>query len=251
MDVYGLIGKSLLHSKSPEYFNKRFVKEGINAEYRLFEINQAEDLEKIIIETPNLKGLNVTIPYKRSFGHMMSSLSPEVKKTGSLNTIKINRDSNNIITQAFNTDIRGFETSIESVITENPGIRALILGTGGAAHTAAYVFRKLGVFYYFISRNPAKVAHLGYNWITKEIINDYRLIVNCTPVGMFPDVDTAPLLPYDYINSKSICFDVVYNPSDTLFLKRSKLNGAKVITGVHMFETQANQAWKIWKDKSV
>jgi len=248
MDVYGLIGKSLLHSKSPEYFNKRFKKEGVDAEYRLFEIDNAEDLEQILTETQNLKGLNVTIPYKRSFGHMMNSLSPEVKKTGSINTIKIIRDKSSMVTEAYNTDIRGFEISIKNIVDENPGIRAMILGTGGAAHTAAYVFRKLGVFYYFISRKPAKVAHLGYNWITKEIIHDYRLIVNCTPVGMFPNVDNAPQLPYEYINESNICFDVVYNPSDTLFLKRSKLNGAKVITGKQMFEVQANQSWKIWNE---
>lgn len=248
MDIYGLVGKSLSHSKSPVYFNKRFEKEGIDAEYRLFEIDNPEDIEKIILETPNLKGLNVTIPYKRSFGYLMDSLSPEVKKTGSLNTIKIIRNSKGIVTKAYNTDIRGFESSIKPIINKYPGVRALILGTGGAAHTASYVFRRLGVFYYFISRRPAKVVHMGYNWITKELLDEYRLIINCTPVGMYPNVDIAPLLPYDYINSNNICFDCIYNPEDTLFLKRSRLNGAETLTGKQMFEVQANQSWKIWLD---
>lgn len=179
---------------------------------------------------------------------MMDSLSPEVKKTGSLNTIKIIRNSDKIVTKAYNTDIRGFESSIKPVIKKYPGIRALILGTGGTAHTASYVFRRLGVFYYFISRQPAKVVHMGYNWITKELLDEYRLIINCTPVGMFPYVDIAPSLPYDFINSNNICFDCIYNPEDTLFLKRSRLNGAEIITGKQMFEVQANQAWKIWID---
>jgi len=248
MDVYGLIGKSLSHSRSPEYFNKRFKDKGIDAEYRLFEIDTIDEFEGIIQDTPNLKGLNVTIPYKRSFGHMIDELSSEVRKTGALNTIKLIHDSGKIITKAYNTDIRGFETSIKPIIDHNTGIKALILGSGGAAHTASYVFRRLGVFYYFISRKPAKVVHMGYNWITKDLVEEYRLIVNCTPIGMYPNVDDAPKIPYEYINGKNICFDCIYNPEDTLFLKRAKLNGATVISGKQMFDVQANRAWEIWME---
>lgn len=246
MDVYGLVGRSLKHSKSPDYFNERFKIQAVNAEYRLFEIEHSDMIEQIIKETPNLKGLNVTIPYKRSVARMMDNLSPEVKKTGSINTIKIIRDSGKIITEAYNTDIIGIETSIKSVVEKNKGIKALILGTGGAARTTAYVLRKLGVFYYFVSRDPKKVVHMGYNWITKDLIRDYKLIINCTPIGMFPLVDEAPQLPYEDLNSDNICFDCVYNPENTLFLKRASLNGSTVISGKQMFKVQANEAWKIW-----
>lgn len=248
MDIYGLIGKVLIHSKSSEYFNKRFKKEGIDAEYRLFEVDNVDEVEALIKNTPNLKGLNVTIPYKRSLNCLIDKSSTEVKNTGSLNTIKIIREGDNIITEAYNTDIIGFESSVKEVIKENSGIKALILGTGGSAHTASFAFRKLGVFYYYISRKPSKVEHMGYEWITKDLLNDYRLIINCTPIGMFPNVDNAPKIPYEHITSNNICFDLVYNPENTLFLKRSRLNGATVITGNEMFEVQAQESWKIWID---
>jgi shikimate dehydrogenase len=249
MDIYGLVGKTLSHSKSPDYFNKRFRDAGINAEYRLFEIDDVEELKGIINETPNLKGLNVTIPYKRSLSFLINCKSKEVAETGSLNTIRIARNKQEIITTAYNTDIIGFEKSIKASVVKNPRIKALILGTGGAAHTAAYVFRKLGVFFYFVSRKASKVEYLSYNSISKEILNEFHLIINTTPLGMFPNVDTAPDLPYEHINSKHICFDAVYNPKDTLFLKRAKLNGATVITGKEMFEIQAESAWNIWFKK--
>lgn len=246
MDIYGLIGKSLPHSKSPDYFNQRFKKEGIDAEYRLFEIDEIEELDKIISDNPNLKGLNITIPYKRSVNHFLSKSTREVKLTGSVNTLKISRVGGKEIIEGFNTDIKGFEVSIMPYLTKQNGLRALILGTGGAARTAAFVFRRLGIFYQYVSRTPMKVEHIAYDRLTKDIINKYQLIVNCTPRGMYPDIENAPALPYEYINSNNICFDCVYNPEDTMFLKRARLNGAKVISGKLMFEVQANEAWKIW-----
>ncbi len=246
MDIYGLIGKSLSHSKSPEYFNNRFKEEGIDAEYRLFEIDNAEKLETLIKNTPNLKGLNITIPYKRSINHLVDISSPETKLTGSVNTLKISRQEDKRLIEGFNTDIIGFKNSIEPYIKKQPNIRALILGTGGAAHTASFVLKSLNVPHYFVSRNPLKGEELGYNKLTKDIFDEYRLIVNCTPLGMFPNIESSPDLVFEYINSENICFDCVYNPEETEFLKTAKMNGAKTISGKQMFEIQANEAWKIW-----
>jgi shikimate dehydrogenase len=246
MDIYGLVGKSLPHTLSPVFFNKKFTENGIDAEYRVFEIDKIEELETIIAETENLKGLNITVPYKRSLAHLVDVMSKGAMQTGSINTLKFSTEKGKITTQAFNTDIDGFEKSITPYIYAKSNIKALILGTGGAAHTASYVFRRLGIFYYFVSRNPVKVEHLGYDWITKDILNEFNLIINCTPLGMYPDVETAPKIPYGFINTNNTLFDCVYNPENTVFLKRGKMNGAQTISGRQMFEIQANENWKIW-----
>lgn len=246
MDIYGLLGKNIQHSKSPEFFNNRFKKHGINAEYRLFDLENVEEVEALIKNTPNLKGLNVTIPYKRSLSFIVDECSADVKYSGSLNLINfISKDGNNII-RGYNTDVDAFESTIKKHIKDNTGIRALILGTGGVAHTISYVFRKLGVFYYFVSRNPAKVAHIGYNWINKDVCDNFNLIVNCSPVGMSPNDNELVDLPYHLLNKKHICYDCIYNPEETMFLKHAKEQGATVIGGLQMFKKQAEHSWDIW-----
>jgi len=250
MDIYGLVGKKLPHTLSPDFFNKKFVENGIDAEYRVFEIDRIEELDSIIYETKNLKGLNITVPYKRSVGHLVDIPSKAVTQTGSVNLLKFVNENGKSITKGFNTDVVGFETSLLPYLDMKSEIKALILGTGGSAHTASYVFRRLGIFFYFVSRNPAKAEHLGYDWITKDILKEFKLIINCTPVGMFPDVEVSPEIPYEFINTHNILFDCVYNPENTVFLKRGKMNGAQTISGRQMFEIQANENWKIWiKDK--
>ncbi|NOY50533.1 MAG: shikimate dehydrogenase [Chlorobi bacterium] len=246
MDVYGLIGKNLSHSKSPEYFNKRFRENNIDAEYRLFDVESVDEIESIFKNTPNLKGLNVTIPYKRSLAFLLDGFSNEVKQSGSVNTIKIidKKDGKHAI--AYNTDISGFSNSIKDIVEQRPGIRALILGTGGVAHTVSYVFRKLGVFFYFVSRNPSKVEHMGYNWVTKKALEQYQIIINCTPVGMHPEEDRCPDINYEFLGKNNICYDCVYNPQETLFLKKAKQRGALTIGGMQMFLHQAEESWKIW-----
>ena len=246
MDIYGLVGKSLPHTMSPDFFNKKFAENGIDAEYRVFEIDNVEELETIISNTKNLKGLNITVPYKRAIAHLVDVVSQGVMQTGSINILKFTSKNGKRITKGFNTDIDGFENSLKPYLEGKSNVRALILGTGGAAHTASYVFRRLGIFYYFVSRNPVKVEHLGYDWITKDMIKEFNLIVNCTPLGMFPNVEDSPNIPYEYINTNNILFDCVYNPENTVFLKRGKMNGAQTISGRQMFEIQANKNWKIW-----
>lgn len=248
MDVYGLVGKSLQHSMSPDFFNKKFAENGIDAEYRVFEIDKIEELETIISETDNLKGLNITVPYKRSVGHLVDVRTKCVMQTSSINTLKFSNINGKRVVEGYNTDVNGFEKSIEPYLKGKSQIKALILGTGGAAHTASYVFRRLGIFYYFVSRNPVKVEHLGYDWITKEIINEFNLIVNCTPLGMYPNVETFPKIPYEFVDMGNTLFDCVYNPENTVFLKRGRMNGAQTISGRQMFEVQANENWKIWME---
>jgi len=248
MDIYGLVGKSLPHTLSPDFFNKKFAESGIDAEYRVFEIDKIEELETIISETENLKGLNITVPYKRSVGHLLDVMSKDVMQTGSVNILKFSNENGKKIINGFNTDVDGFEKSIKPYLEDTPKVKALILGTGGTAHTASYVFRRLGIFYYFVSRTPVKVEHLGYDWITKEIINEFNLIINCTPLGMYPNVEDSPKIPYEFINTKNTLYDCVYNPENTVFLKRGKMNGAQTISGRQMFDVQANENWKIWME---
>lgn len=247
MDIYGLLGRDIQHSKSPEFFNSRFKKYGINAEYRLFDLDNLDKIESLIKNTPNLKGLNVTIPYKRALSFLVDECSADVKYSGSLNLLTFSKKKVRLV-RAYNTDVDAFENTIKKYINDNSGIRALILGTGGVAHTVAYVFRKLGVFYYFVTRDPSKVAHIGYNWVNKDVCDNFNLIVNCTPIGMSPNVNELVDLPYQFISEKHICYDCIYNPEETFFLKQAKERGATVIGGLPMFNLQAEHAWKIWMD---
>ncbi len=247
MDVYGLIGKNLSHSFSPEYFKEKFRKLGINAEYKLFDIDDIEEFPEIIENNPNLVGLNVTIPYKRSLGRYMDNIDNAVQITGSINTIKIDSKRGKKILSGYNTDIVGFEKTIKPIIKKNKEIRAMILGTGGSANTVAYVLRKLGVLFCFISRNPSKLLHSHYNWLDNTDLRSNKLIINTTPVGMFPENSNSPDIPYDYITNEHILYDLIYNPSETLFLKKGRKKGAHCINGREMLEIQADASWKIWK----
>lgn len=246
MDIYGLLGKDIKHSKSPEFFNKRFNDLGINAEYRLFDLNTIDEIESLIKDTPNLKGLNVTIPYKRALSFLIDESTADVKFSGSLNVLSFANKGSKRVISANNTDVVAFEHTIKKYINDNNGIRALILGTGGVAHSVSYVFRKLGVFYYFVTRNPSKVAHIGYNWINKDVCDNFNLIVNCTPVGMNPHEDELVDLPYHLLSEKHICYDCIYNPEETMFLKHAKEQGAQIMGGLPMFNMQAELTWKIW-----
>lgn len=250
MELYGLLGKTLKHSFSGEYFGKKFEEEGIDAEYRLFEFDDVPDLHAFAKENPSLKGLNVTIPFKRKVIHQLDNVSNIVKMTGNVNVIKVLRKKGDVKLIGFNTDVRGFETSLEPLIRKRNNLRALILGTGGAAHSVAFVLRKMGIYFYFVTRFPNKVEMIGYSWVTPEIIQEYQLIINTSPVGMFPDTDTCPDIPYESLSSEHILFDLVYNPPETCFLKKGKAQSALIKNGQEMLEIQAEESWKIWKNKS-
>lgn len=244
--MFGLIGKKLSHSFSADFFNKKFQKEGIDEEYRLFPIPDIDDFPLLLALNPDLKGLNVTIPYKQQVIPFLSEISEEAKKIGAVNVIKIISENENITLKGYNTDVIGFRDSLIPLLHENVK-EALILGTGGASKAVAYVLDSLGIKYTFVSRNP-KAGQIAYSSITPEIISKNLLIVNTTPLGMFPNIEEYPEIPYQYLTPEHICYDLIYNPAETQFMKNSALNGAQVKNGLEMLELQALAAWDIWTE---
>ena len=249
MDIYGLIGKPLGHSFSGDYFLQKFEKKHIDAEYRLWEMDEIPDLHVFAREHPQLRGLNITIPYKRTIVPTLDKLHAPAQIIGSVNVVKVERNSGEIFLKGYNTDVIGFEKSLKPLIKGRKQLRALILGTGGSAHSVAFVLRKLGIYFYYITRRPKKLEMLGYSWITPAIMDEFQLIVNTSPVGMFPDTEHAPVIPYEMLTPRHILFDLIYNPEETLFLKRGKAQGAVVKNGLEMLKTQAEESWKIWKKR--
>ena len=247
MDLYGLIGKPLKHSFSGDYFSQKFEKKNIDAEYRLWELDDIPDLHVFAREHPQLRGLNITIPYKRTVVSALDELDAPAQIIGSVNVVKVNRKGGEILLRGYNTDVIGFEISLKPLVKGRKQLRALILGTGGSAHSVAFVLRKLGIYFYYITRRPKKLEMLGYSWMTPAIMNEFQLIVNTSPVGMYPDTEHAPVIPYEMLTPGHILFDLIYNPEETLFLKKGKAQGAVVKNGLEMLKIQAEESWKIWK----
>lgn len=242
--MYGLIGKPLGHSFSATYFNDKFEKDGIDEHYNLYQLDSIEEFPELLKQEATLKGLNVTIPYKQQILPYLDYISDEAKQIGAVNVVKITRDGKSIVTKGFNSDVIGFENSLVPEI--NSEIKnALVLGTGGASKAVVYVLEKLGIKPKLVSRLP-KAEQLSYNEISEEIMNDNLLIVNTTPLGMYPNLNAAPQIPYQWITGKHVVFDLIYNPAETLFLKKAKEKGAKTINGLKMLYLQAEGAWAIW-----
>jgi shikimate dehydrogenase len=248
MELYGLIGKKLTHSFSPAHFARKFSNLKLNADYRLYEIERISDFQKIIDENKQLRGLNVTIPYKKEIIPFLDTLDPVAKELSAVNTIKIHRQNDKIFLSGFNTDVIGFEESIKPLIHNRKSLSALILGTGGSAQSVAYVLRKIGVNYSFVSRTKKEEASFEYKDLNSETIEKNHLIINTTPLGMFPETENAPPIPYDFIGDHHILFDLIYNPTETLFLQLGKQKGALISNGQKMLEIQAEASWKIWQD---
>ncbi|MEE9372439.1 MAG: shikimate dehydrogenase [Saprospiraceae bacterium] len=239
MRTFGLIGYPLTHSFSPRYFKDKFKKEGVlNSEYKTFELNSINDFENLLIKT-NPVGLNVTIPYKKDIIALLDHLSPEAKRIGAVNTIKIEND----IRTGYNTDIYGFQHSLLNLVGNNIPKNALILGTGGAAQAIQYVLEELDICYHNVSR---KLGFLKYSDLDEAIIKSHALIINTTPLGTYPKSKTYPKIPYDFITKDHVLHDLVYNPPVTEFMKRGKKAGAKVKNGLEMLHLQAEKAWEIW-----
>lgn len=253
--MYGLIGKKLGHSFSDEFFNQKFAHEGINESYHLFPINEISLLPSLIENEKELKGLNVTIPYKTEVIPYLTSLSKEAEAIGAVNVIKIIRKSGDVILRGFNTDCEGFEHSLLGLLVPNTPLfeiqglplKALILGTGGASKAVAYVLDKLNIPYQFVSRHPQE-RQLSYNDLDKKIVESHLLIINTTPLGMYPEISAYPPIPYHYLTTRHICFDLVYNPEETEFLMKAKKKGATVKNGLEMLYGQALAAWNIWNN---
>lgn len=218
MDKYGLIGYPLGHSFSKSYFNEKFENEGINAEYINFEIPTLDSLPEILASNPELKGLNVTIPYKEKVISYLDSISPEARAIGAVNVIRVDHKGNDTYLKGFNSDVIGFTKSIEPLL-ERFHKKALILGTGGASKAVNFGLKSLGLETVFVSRFE-RPGTIQYSQITPDIIQEYNVIVNCTPCGMYPHIDECPQLPYEAMTSKNILYDLLYNPDETLFMKK-------------------------------
>ena len=246
MDKYGLIGYPLKHSFSIVYFNEKFQSENIDAEYVNFEIPRIEDFMEVIDENPNLCGLNVTIPYKEQVIPYLDELDKDTAKIGAVNVIKIIRQpKGKVKLVGFNSDIIGFTQSIEPLLQPYHK-KALILGTGGASKAIYHGLLNLGVKPTYVSRTKKSDAVLTYQELTPEIMEENTVIVNCTPVGMYPKVDFCPDIPYEQLTSNHLLYDLLYNPDETLFMKKGQARGATVKNGLEMLLLQAFAAWEIW-----
>ena len=247
MDKYGLIGYPLGHSFSISFHNQRFADEGINAKYLNFEISSIDDLPAVLGSNPELKGLNVTIPYKEKVIPFLDYVSPEARAIGAVNVIRVVHEGKKIILRGYNSDVIGFTQSIEPML-EPYHKKALVLGTGGASKAIAYGLRSLGLECVFVSRYE-RPDTIQYNRITPEIVREYNVIVNCTPMGMFPKTDECPLLPYEAMDERNILYDLIYNPDETLFMRRGAEHGAAVKNGLEMLLLQAFASWDFWNGK--
>ena len=246
MKTYGLIGYPLSHSFSAGYFKKKFEKENItDSEYKNFEIPSIDLLPEIIKNNPDLIGLNVTIPYKEQVIPFLDELDEAAKEIGAVNTIKIFRNGDKIILKGYNTDVYGFKETLKPLLKNNHQ-RALILGTGGAAKAVEYVLKNIGLSVLYISRKPENDNERGYNELNEIAIKNFPVIVNSSPIGMYPNVDACPDIPYEFITSNNLLYDLIYNPAETLFLKKGKEKGALIQNGLPMLELQAEKAYEIW-----
>lgn len=244
MDKYGLIGYPLVHSFSQNYFNAKFENERINARYINFEIPSIDDLAEVLARNPELKGLNVTRPYKEKVIPFLDSISPEAKSIGAVNVIRVSRKGSKTILKGFNSDVIGFTKSIEPML-ESCHKKAMILGTGGASKAVDYGLKSLGLETMFVSRfnRPGTVR---YDNITPEMMKEYNVIVNCTPCGMYPHTDECPNLPYEAIDEHNILYDLLYNPDFTLFMENGAERGATIKNGLEMLLLQAFASWEFW-----
>jgi len=241
--LFGLLGRDISYSFSRGYFTKKFS--ALNLEhhsYVNFDIPKIEDFPSIIENNESIKGINVTIPYKEEVMAYLDKIDKTAKEIGAVNTIKITKRGN---LKGYNSDVVGFEKSIVPLL-EKHHKKALILGTGGASKAIAYALKLNNIKYKFVSRNPKTKKQISYKDLSQEIMQDYTIIVNSTPLGTSPDVDKCPAIPYQFITSKHLLYDLIYNPEVSKFLANGKANGAKIKNGYEMLELQAEESWRIW-----
>lgn len=239
MKHYGLIGRPLGHSASARYFTAKFEREAVDAEYRLYELPDIGAIDAIL--PADIEGFNVTIPYKRDIIPLLDALSPEAQAVGAVNCVRCCNGQR----IGYNTDVVGIRHSLDRLLGSEEGVKALVLGTGGASQAVQYVLAERGIEFLIVSRDPMK-GNITYEDITPEIVAEYRLIINATPVGMYPHTDEAPALPYNALTGANLLFDTIYNPARTEFLARGEYAGAQTINGEAMFEAQAEASWRIW-----
>lgn len=244
MDKYGLIGYPLGHSFSRGFFNDKFSAEKIDAEYLNFEIPSIDDFPDIIETAPELRGLNVTIPYKLQVMDYLDEVTPEARAIGAVNVIRFEGTGKNRRLIGYNSDVIGFTNSIEPLLRPHHK-KALILGTGGASKAINYGLKKLGLETVFVSRTKRDNC-ITYADITADVLREYEVVVNCTPKGMFPHTEECPNIPYEHLTYNNLLYDLVYNPDVTKFMQEGKKYGAVVKNGLEMLILQAIGAWEIW-----
>lgn len=239
---FGLLGRNINYSFSKGYFTKKFSTGNfLGCTYENFDIPEITAFPEIIKSNPDLKGLNVTIPYKEIVIPYLDKLSKKATKIGAVNTIKITKKQK---LKGYNTDYYGFIKSLKPLLQPHHK-KALILGTGGASKGVAFALKELGISYTFVSREVKKNA-ISYNQITVETFDDFQIIINSTPVGTSPNTDAFPLIPYEYFTEKHIAYDLIYNPAETQFLKKAAAQGSQIKNGLDMLIFQAEKAWEIW-----
>lgn len=241
MKLYGLIGRPLKHSFSKKYFTEKFNREGIpDCQYENFELETINQLATVLKTYTDLCGLNVTIPYKKEVIPFLHTKNNIVEAVGACNCIKIVDGQ----LYGFNTDVIGFQKSLQPFLKPHH-LKALVLGTGGSAGAVQYALQELNIAYKLVSRQPAANV-LTYNELTEALLKDYTVIINTTPVGMFPNLDAAPELPYQFITPDHLLFDLIYNPEKTVFLQKGEARGATTSNGYEMLLLQAEESWVIW-----
>lgn len=239
---FGLIGKDISYSFSKKYFTEKFAQDLFNdCVYENFDIPTIEKFPNILKNNPDLKGLNVTIPYKEAIIPYLDTLSEKAFKIGAVNVIRFTKKGN---LKGYNSDWYGFKKSLEPLLQPHHK-KALILGTGGAAKAVAFALEQMGIFYAYVSREASENT-IDYSRINVTTFDNYQIIINCTPVGTSPNTKEFPPIPYEFFTDKHIAFDLIYNPEDTQFLKNAKKKGAVTKNGAEMLVFQAEKAWKIW-----
>jgi shikimate dehydrogenase len=244
-NIFGLLGKNISYSFSSGYFKEKFRKLHLkNHSYLNFDMQSCEHFPSLIASEKSLKGLNVTIPYKQEIIPFLDELDKTAKQIGAVNTIKFIGDN---LLKGYNSDVVGFEKSIKPLLKDHHQ-KALILGTGGASKAVAFVFQKNNISFQFVSRNPNKLNEISYDTLTKQIIENHTIIVNCSPLGTSPKIEKFPDIPYQFLNRQHLLYDLIYNPEETVFLSKGKKQGAAIKNGLEMLQLQAEESWRIWND---
>ncbi len=244
MRTFGLIGFPLAQSFSQKYFTEKFEKEGIDARYLNFEIQSIDELPELLNHHAYIAGFSITIPHKENVIKYLDELDETARSAGACNAIKVTWENKKPKLKGYNTDLIGFSESIKPLLKPHHQ-KALVLGTGGAAKAIAQAFRMMGIEYRYVSRSK-KADHFTYSELNQDILDEYTIIVNCTPLGMYPNVHNCPDIPYELANDKHLFYDLTYNPSTTLFMQKGIEQGAQAKNGLEMLHLQAEAAWKIW-----
>ncbi|MCX2678466.1 shikimate dehydrogenase [Galbibacter sp. EGI 63066] len=241
--LFGLVGKNISYSFSQGYFTEKFKELGLDDHsYVNFDLQDIKEIKAVLQKNTNLVGFNITIPYKEAIIPFLTEMDSKAAEIGAVNVVKV---SDSKLT-GYNTDVHGFEKSIAPFIKPSHK-KALILGTGGASKAVAHALKTLGIDIKFVSRT-AKEDRFTYDELSKDVISEYTVIVNCTPLGTFPNVEQKPAIPYEFLSDQHLVYDLIYNPSETSFMAHAKKQGATAVNGHKMLKLQAEKAWEIWND---